>query len=144
MYLQSSRILVLVLMVVAMAASPVFGQTAPLIKERPVDPKAAPVGSGTVSAIPPAAGASAVRPLVVQVGWNRIHAYTCFQSRSGSAYTVQMISAPNEGVTLTTTIPLFQNFMIAQCATGNLTSFYVTRKVGNTFTWSNIQSWSVK
>lgn len=110
------------------------------IKEAPVDPKAPNTGTGAIAR--PASGASP--HIAIVLGWNRVHAYTCFLKTLSPA-TVQLISPSNEGVTLTSSVPSTVNMMMAACATGNLFSFYVTAKTSNTqFSFSNVQMWSVK
>lgn len=130
----------------AASASISCAQSAPPVPDKPADANAAPAGSGTMS---PRKGASgSITPAAVNLGWNNMHAYSCQTWRSSSTgYSVKMYSLSNEGVSITATgaagIP-FHAMMAAQCATGNWVSFYVTKKSGSSFTWSNMQTWSYK
>jgi hypothetical protein len=130
------------------SASIACAQSSPPVPDKPVDVNAPPAGTGAMLPRKGVSGSAAVVSAAIVVGWNNMHAYSCQTWKSSSAaYTVKAYSLSSEGVSITATGPTgspFQTMMAAQCATGNWLSFYVTKKTGTTFTWSNLQTWSYK
>jgi len=84
--------------------------------------------------------------VTVAKGWNTIHAYNCVAGNVSNKPTVKLYGTQAEGVSLTgpSNLPTIQNLMVAQCATGNWVSFYVTKVTGNSFTYNSLQSWDYK
>lgn len=82
--------------------------------------------------------------LTIKVGaWNTVHATNCTATISTKGV-ITITLYPSEGGSFYTTVPQAQAMLIAQCALGNWTSFYVTKKVGANYVWSQVESWSYK
>jgi hypothetical protein len=84
--------------------------------------------------------------VTVVLKWNTIHAATCVAGNVSNKPSVKLYGTQSEGVSLTGpfNFPSIQAMMVAQCATGNWVSFYVTKITGNTFSYNALQSWDYK